>query len=159
MRNLLIAMCCIALMGSVSVASAQTNGAAAQKSMKTHNLMNSNAKMKKKHTKSMKSDDTMKSDMSKDTTKERHQVTSFRSTRSRDTRSGIAASCRRGTFISSSLSGARQSVEYASVDRPEPRPRPHCCGSSGLRQVNARRGRPVNMTAWPSSSFAAFRPA
>ncbi len=70
MRNLLIALCCAALVGSVSVAAAQTSGAAAQKSMKTHNLMNSNAKMKKKHTKkTMKSGDAMKGDMSKDTMK------------------------------------------------------------------------------------------
>jgi len=70
MRNLLIAVCCTALVGSVSVAAAQTSGAAAQKSVKTHNLMDSNAKMKKKHTKkSMKSEESMKSDMSKDSMK------------------------------------------------------------------------------------------
>ena len=67
MRNLLIAVCCTALVGSVSVAAAQTSGAAAQKSVKTHNLMDSNAKMKKKHTK--KSEESMKSDMSKDSMK------------------------------------------------------------------------------------------
>ena len=49
MRNLLIAVCCTALVGSVSVAAAQTSGAAAQHPMKAHNPMNSNAKMKKKH--------------------------------------------------------------------------------------------------------------
>jgi hypothetical protein len=74
MRNLLIAVCCAALMGSVSVATAQTSGPT-QDSMKAHNPMDSNAKMKKKHAKkSTKSDDSMKADtskegMKKDTTK------------------------------------------------------------------------------------------
>jgi pentapeptide MXKDX repeat protein len=69
MRNLLIAACCAALLGSVSVASAQTSGPAAQDSMKTHNPMDSNAKMKKKTAKkSTKSDDSTKSDAPKDDT-------------------------------------------------------------------------------------------
>ena len=66
MRNLLIVACCAALVGSVSVAAAQT-GPTSQDSMKTNNPMNANAKMKKKHTKkTMKSDDSMKSDAPKD---------------------------------------------------------------------------------------------
>ena len=65
MRNLLIAACCAALVGSVSVASAQTTAPTGQGSMKTNNPMNANAKMKKKSAKS-KSDDSMKSDTSKD---------------------------------------------------------------------------------------------
>ena len=70
MRNLLIVACCAALMGSVSVASAQTTGPATQDSMKTNSPMDANAKMKKKHTKkTMKSDDSMKSDTSKDSMK------------------------------------------------------------------------------------------
>lgn len=67
MRNLLIAACCAALVGSVSVASAQTNGPASQETMKTNSPMDSNAKMKKTKTKkSTKSDDSMKSDAPKD---------------------------------------------------------------------------------------------
>ena len=68
MRNLLIAACCAALMGSMSAASAQTAAPAGQHSMKTHNPMNANAKMKKKTKKSAtsKSDDSMKSDAPKD---------------------------------------------------------------------------------------------
>ena len=67
MRNLLIVACCAALVGSVSMAAAQTSGPTAQNSMKTSTPMNANAKMKKKHPKkSTKSDDSMKSDMSKD---------------------------------------------------------------------------------------------
>jgi hypothetical protein len=71
MRNLLIAACCAALMGSVSVASAQTTAPAAQDSMKTDNPMNANAKTKKKKSskKTTKSDDSMKSDAPKDDTK------------------------------------------------------------------------------------------
>jgi pentapeptide MXKDX repeat protein len=61
MRNLLIAACCAALVGSVSVASAQTTAPAPQDSMKT------DAKMKKKSSKkAQKSDDSMKSDAPKD---------------------------------------------------------------------------------------------
>jgi pentapeptide MXKDX repeat protein len=68
MRNLLIAACCAALIGSVSVASAQTTGPASQDSMKTNSPTDSNAKMKKtnKTKKSTKSDDSMKDDTSKD---------------------------------------------------------------------------------------------
>jgi pentapeptide MXKDX repeat protein len=69
MRNLLIAACCAALVGNVSIASAQTTAPAAQDSMKTDSPTNANAKMKKKSSKKMtksKSDDSMKSDMSKD---------------------------------------------------------------------------------------------
>jgi alpha-L-arabinofuranosidase len=66
MRNLLIAVCCAALMGSGSVASAQTSGLN-QNSMKAHNPMDSNAKMKKTHAKkATKSDDSMKADTSKE---------------------------------------------------------------------------------------------
>jgi hypothetical protein len=69
MRNLLIAACCAALVGSVSMASAQTTAPAAQDSMKTNSPMNANAKMKKKsHKKTTKpkSDASMKSDAPKD---------------------------------------------------------------------------------------------
>lgn len=71
MQNLLIAACCAALVGSVSVASAQTTATTGQDSMKTHNPMNANAKMKKTSKKSAKSksDDSTKSDTSKDTMK------------------------------------------------------------------------------------------
>ena len=71
MRNLLTAACCAALVGSVSVASAQTTAITGQDSMKTHNPMNANAKMKKTSKKSAKSksDDSTKSDTSKDTMK------------------------------------------------------------------------------------------
>ena len=70
MRNLLIAACCAALVGIVSIASAQTAAPAAQDSVRTNSPMDSNAKVKKKHTKkSMKSDDSMKTDTSKDTMK------------------------------------------------------------------------------------------
>lgn len=66
MRNLLIAACCAALMGSISAASAQTTGPATQDSMKATTPMDANAKMKKKSMKkSMKSDDMSKGDMSK----------------------------------------------------------------------------------------------
>jgi pentapeptide MXKDX repeat protein len=69
MRNLLIAACCVAFVGSVSAASAQTTNPPGQDSMKTNSPMDSSAKMKKKKTKKgeMKSDDSMsKGDMSKD---------------------------------------------------------------------------------------------
>ena len=67
MRNLLIAACCAALVGSVSVASAQTASPTSQDTMKTNNPMDSNAKAKKsKMKKSTKSDDSMKSDAPKD---------------------------------------------------------------------------------------------
>lgn len=68
MRNLLVAVCCAALVGSVSVASAQTTAPAAQDSLKSDSPMNANAKTKKKSSKktTKKSDDSMKSDTSKD---------------------------------------------------------------------------------------------
>jgi hypothetical protein len=68
MRNLLIAACCAALVGSVSVASAQTTAPAAQDSLKSDSPMNANAKTKKKSSKktTKKSDDSMKSDTPKD---------------------------------------------------------------------------------------------
>jgi hypothetical protein len=71
MRNLLIVACCAALGGSLSVASAQTTGPAAQDFMKTDSPMDANAKMKKtsKTKKSTKSDDSLKGDMSKEGTK------------------------------------------------------------------------------------------
>ena len=51
MRNLIVAACCAALVGSVSVASAQTTGPAAQPTtVKASDPMNAHAKtMKKKH--------------------------------------------------------------------------------------------------------------
>ncbi|SHH68400.1 hypothetical protein SAMN05444169_8777 [Bradyrhizobium erythrophlei] len=71
MRNLLIAACCAAFVGSVSVASAQTAAPAPQDSMKTGNPMNAHAeaKMKKSSKKTKKPDDSMKSDAPKDDTK------------------------------------------------------------------------------------------
>jgi pentapeptide MXKDX repeat protein len=70
MRNLLIAACCLALAGSASVASAQTTGPASQDNLKTNSPMEPTGKMKKKHAKkSMKSDDSMKAGMSKDSMK------------------------------------------------------------------------------------------
>jgi pentapeptide MXKDX repeat protein len=68
MRNLLIAACCVAFVGSVSVASAQTTNPPGQDSMKTNSPMDPSAKKKKKTKKgAMKSDDSMsKGDMSKD---------------------------------------------------------------------------------------------
>jgi pentapeptide MXKDX repeat protein len=67
MRKIILLACCAALVGSGSIASAQSTGPVSQETMKTNDPMNANAKMKKKHKKStMKSDDSMKSDMSKD---------------------------------------------------------------------------------------------
>jgi len=68
MRKIILLACCAALVGSVSVASAQNTGPVGQETMKTNDPMNTNAKMKKKHKKSMmKSDDSMsKGGMSKD---------------------------------------------------------------------------------------------
>ncbi len=65
MRHLIVAVCCAALMGSMSVASAQTTGSAGQQVVKAGDPMNANAKMKKKHKakKAMaKPDDGMKKD-------------------------------------------------------------------------------------------------
>ena len=68
MRKIILLACCAALVGPISVASAQGTGPASQETMKTHDPMNANARMKKKHHKKskMKSDDSMKSGMSKD---------------------------------------------------------------------------------------------
>jgi pentapeptide MXKDX repeat protein len=68
MRNFLIAACCVAFVGSVSAASAQTTNPPGQDSMKTNSPMDSSAKMKKKTKKgAMKSDDSMSKDgMKKD---------------------------------------------------------------------------------------------
>jgi hypothetical protein len=63
MRNLLIAACCAALVGSVSIASAETSTATAQGAMKAHNPMDSSAKMMKKKHKMHKMHKTMKSKM------------------------------------------------------------------------------------------------
>src|ERR1700720_4246553 len=63
MRSFIVGVCCAALVGSISVASAQTTGPAGQEATKANDPMNTNAKtMKKKHKtkKSMtKSDDGM----------------------------------------------------------------------------------------------------
>jgi len=72
MRSFIVAVCCAALVGSISVASAQTTSPAGQEATKANDPMNANAKtMKKKHKtkKSMtKSDDGMaKGGMTKDT--------------------------------------------------------------------------------------------
>jgi hypothetical protein len=48
MRKILVAACCAALMGSISVASAQTTGPQGQQTMKSSDNMDANAKMKKK---------------------------------------------------------------------------------------------------------------
>jgi hypothetical protein len=54
MRRLIVAVCCAALVGSVSVASAQTTGPAAQETMKANDPMNANAKKMKKKQKTKK---------------------------------------------------------------------------------------------------------
>jgi hypothetical protein len=64
MRKILIAACCAGLVGSVSVAAAQTTGPASQDTMKTNSPMDANAAAKKKHKKA-KSDDATKSDAPK----------------------------------------------------------------------------------------------
>ena len=66
MRNLILAVCCAALVGSISVASAQTTSPAGQEVMKANDPMNANAKTTKKKHKTKKT--TTKSDggMSKD---------------------------------------------------------------------------------------------
>jgi hypothetical protein len=48
MRKILVAACCAALMGSISVASAQTTGPQGQQAMKPNDNMDANAKMMKK---------------------------------------------------------------------------------------------------------------
>ena len=66
MRKVVIAVCCAALMGSVSVASAQTTGQPGQDNMKSNDNMNANGKMmRKKHMKKMKKDDMGKGEMDK----------------------------------------------------------------------------------------------
>lgn len=54
MRRLIVAVCCAALAGSVSVASAQTTGPAAQETVKANDPMNANAKKTKKPKKTKK---------------------------------------------------------------------------------------------------------
>ena len=49
MKKVIIAACCAALMGSISVASARTVGPHGQQTMKAKDSMNANAKMMKKH--------------------------------------------------------------------------------------------------------------
>ena len=48
MRKILVAACCAALMGSISIASAQTTGPQGQQAMKSNDNMDANAKMMKK---------------------------------------------------------------------------------------------------------------
>ena len=48
MRKILVAACCAALMGSISVASAQTTGPQGQQTMKSNDNMDANARMMKK---------------------------------------------------------------------------------------------------------------
>lgn len=48
MKKMIVAVCCAALMGSVSVASAQMTGPQGQRTMKSNDSMDSNARMKKK---------------------------------------------------------------------------------------------------------------
>jgi len=69
MRKLIVAACCAALVGSVSVASAQTTGPATQPTVKASDPMNAHAmKMKKKHkTKKMAKPDAGMSGMKKET--------------------------------------------------------------------------------------------
>lgn len=71
MRNLVLAICCAALVGSMSVASAQTTSPAKQEASKANAPMKAYAKTMKKHKtkKSMtKPDDSMSKDgMKKDT--------------------------------------------------------------------------------------------
>ncbi len=54
MRNLIVAACCAALVGSVSVASAQTTKPAAQETVKASDPLNAHAKAMKKHKKTKK---------------------------------------------------------------------------------------------------------
>ena len=69
MRSFIVAVCCAALVGSISVTSAQTTSPAGQEATKANDPMNANAKKKHKTKKSMtKSDDGMAKDgMKKDT--------------------------------------------------------------------------------------------
>lgn len=54
MRRIIVAVCCAALVGSVSIASAQTTGPNVQQNMQSGGSMNSNARMMK-NKKGMKS--------------------------------------------------------------------------------------------------------
>jgi hypothetical protein len=66
MKKVMIAACCVALLGSASFASAQTPTPQGSQTLTSHDLMNANAKMKKKHMKkSMKKDDMGKGDTDK----------------------------------------------------------------------------------------------
>jgi hypothetical protein len=69
MRSFIVGVCCAALVGSISVASAQTTSPAGQEATKANDPMNANAKKKHKTKKGMtKSDDGMAKDgMKKDT--------------------------------------------------------------------------------------------
>lgn len=73
MRSLILAICCAALVGSVSlvgsmsVASAQTTGPAKQEAMKANDPMNANAKTTKKKHKAKKAMTKSDGGMSKDT--------------------------------------------------------------------------------------------
>ena len=49
MRKVIIAACCAALVGSISVASARTISQQGQHTVKAKDSMNANAKMMKKH--------------------------------------------------------------------------------------------------------------
>lgn len=48
MKKLIAVACCAAILGSVSIAAAQTTGPQGQQSMKQNDPMNANARMKKK---------------------------------------------------------------------------------------------------------------
>jgi uncharacterized protein involved in copper resistance len=65
MRKAITAAMCVGLLGSVSVASAQTPTPQGPPTMTSHDPMNANAKMKKKHMKKMKKDDMGKGDTDK----------------------------------------------------------------------------------------------
>lgn len=67
MRKIIIAATCAALLGGVSVASAQNTGPTSQDGMKTHSAMDSNAmSMKKKHKMKKMKKGSMSSGMKKD---------------------------------------------------------------------------------------------
>jgi pentapeptide MXKDX repeat protein len=68
MRNLILAVCCAALVGSItiSVASAQTTSPAGQEAMKANDPMNANAKTTKKKHKTKKTATKSDAGMSKD---------------------------------------------------------------------------------------------
>lgn len=71
MRNAIIAACCVAFIGGISAASAQTTGPVAKDSMNTNSPMDAQAKMMKKkkmkhHMKKSDSMGTKKDGMMKD---------------------------------------------------------------------------------------------